>query len=478
MLYANKRSRTEGTLRSISKFNAAFGLLLRVGDLAILGGAAWLAYFLRFDHWELPVAYWRLVVTAILLALLILNGSNLYRSWRGMGVSAEAVKLVWQWTVLFVALLVYVAALKLAPGGTSRIWAMSWYALSLGSALLLRVGVRKTANWVRMQGMDMRSAVIVGANPDAQRLIDALHRNSWAGINLRGWFVTHADRSQLHGAPMLGDLDKLGDYVATNNIDQVWLALPMREQAKISYALSQLEHSIADVKLLPDLFGMRLLNHSVDSVAGLPVINLRSSPLDGNATLVKMLEDKILATLILLLISPLMIAIAIAVKLSSPGPVIFKQLRHGLDGKPISVWKFRSMRLHAETAGHVTQATKGDPRITKLGAFLRKSSLDELPQFINVLQGSMSIVGPRPHAIAHNEQYKTLIDRYMQRHRVKPGITGWAQVNGLRGETDTVEKMAKRVKYDLFYLQNWSLGFDLRIIFMTIFKGFFNKNAY
>jgi exopolysaccharide biosynthesis polyprenyl glycosylphosphotransferase len=186
----------------------------------------------------------------------------------------------------------------------------------------------------------------------------------------------------------------------------------------------------------------------------------------------------VLAILILILIAPLLALIAAAVKTSSPGPVLFRQKRHGIDGKIIEVWKFRTMRVHAEEDGKVTQATRHDPRITRLGRLLRRTSADELPQFFNVLQGSMSIVGPRPHAVAHNYHYRDVVDNYMQRHRVKPGITGWAQVNGLRGETDTVAKMAARVEYDLYYMQNWSVLFDLRIVVLTVLKGLIGKNAY
>jgi putative colanic acid biosysnthesis UDP-glucose lipid carrier transferase len=208
-----------------------------------------------------------------------------------------------------------------------------------------------------------------------------------------------------------------------------------------------------------------------------PLVSVFESPIYGSNFFLKRLEDLVLGSLILLLISPFMLAIAIAVKLTSPGPAIFKQRRYGLNGEVIEVWKFRSMSV-LEDGGHVPQAQKNDPRVTRLGAFMRRTSLDELPQFINVLQGQMSIVGPRPHAVAHNEQYRKLIHGYMLRHKVKPGITGWAQVNGWRGETDTMEKMEMRVKYDLDYINNWSLWLDLKIIVMTAFVGMRGKNAY
>jgi Undecaprenyl-phosphate glucose phosphotransferase len=223
---------------------------------------------------------------------------------------------------------------------------------------------------------------------------------------------------------------------------------------------------------------LHLLNQSLTEVAGFPVVELANPSEDGVNGLLKLIEDRLLSALILLLISPLLLAIAVGVKLSSSGPVLFRQKRLGLNGEEITVLKFRSMRVHAEATGKVTQATKNDARVTPFGAFLRRTSLDELPQFFNVLCGEMSIVGPRPHALAHNEQYKELIERYMLRHLMKPGITGWAQVNGFRGETDTLEKMEKRVEYDLYYIENWSLWFDLRIIALTIVRGFRDGNAY
>ncbi len=210
---------------------------------------------------------------------------------------------------------------------------------------------------------------------------------------------------------------------------------------------------------------------------GVPVVPLYDTPLSGINRVLKRVEDIVLSSLILLLISPVLCCIALAVKLSSPGPIIFRQTRYGMDGKPIMVWKFRSMKV-MENDKVVTQATQNDPRVTRVGNFLRRTSLDELPQFINVFTGGMSIVGPRPHAVAHNEQYRTLIEGYMLRHKVKPGITGWAQINGWRGETDTLEKMEKRIEFDLEYIREWSLWFDIKIVFLTIFKGFVNKAAY
>jgi putative colanic acid biosysnthesis UDP-glucose lipid carrier transferase len=228
---------------------------------------------------------------------------------------------------------------------------------------------------------------------------------------------------------------------------------------------------------VPDVFGISIIQGRLSDMNGVPVVGLCETPFTGINGLAKRLSDVVLASLILLLISPLMIAIAIGVRLSSPGPVIFRQRRNGLDGSEIVIYKFRSMTSQ-ENGDVVPQARKHDPRITRFGRMLRRASLDELPQFINVLQGRMSIVGPRPHAVAHNEEYRQVIRAYMVRHKVKPGITGWAQVNGHRGETDTIEKMKARVEYDLEYLRNWSIGLDLQIIVRTIGLVFSDRHAY
>jgi putative colanic acid biosynthesis UDP-glucose lipid carrier transferase len=229
--------------------------------------------------------------------------------------------------------------------------------------------------------------------------------------------------------------------------------------------------------LIPDVFTFNILQARTEEVNGVPVVPLFETPISGMNMVLKRLEDIILSISILVFISPVLVCISAVVKLTSPGPVIFRQLRYGIGGKPINVWKFRSMKV-MENGGEVVQATKEDSRVTPVGKFLRRTSLDELPQFINVLMGEMSIVGPRPHAVSHNEQYRKLIDGYMLRHKVKPGITGWAQINGWRGETDELEKMQKRVEYDLEYIRNWSVWFDIKIVFLTIFKGFVSKTAY
>jgi putative colanic acid biosysnthesis UDP-glucose lipid carrier transferase len=277
--------------------------------------------------------------------------------------------------------------------------------------------------------------------------------------------------------PLLGRFESLGEVLRQQRIDHVYISLPMASQPRILKILDDLKDTTASIYFVPDLFVTDLIQSKPTVLCGVPVISVCDTPFQGLSGGLKRGSDLMLASLILVLLAPVLIAIAVAVKLSSPGPIIFKQRRYGQSGEQIVVYKFRSMTV-AEDGAQITQARRNDQRITPLGAVLRRTSLDELPQFINVLQGRMSIVGPRPHAVAHNELYRKLIKGYMVRHKVKPGITGWAQVNGYRGETDTLEKMEGRIALDLDYLRNWSLKLDLLIILKTIRLVFKDQQAY
>jgi putative colanic acid biosynthesis UDP-glucose lipid carrier transferase len=477
MLFAPMPQDLRQTTFNPGKYAALLGWSLRFADLASIACAGVIAWWLRFGNIEVSLIYQRHIAMAVLLALPVLSLSRIYRSWRGQGLVAELPAMAGAFGLIFGLTVLYAVAFKL-PINLSRLWWLMWMGGTILGGSAARIVARRAAAYVRELGIDVRTAVIVGSAADAERIVETLKHQRSAGIRVQGWFDVVGRGGGKPDAQWLGNINRLTDYVEDQHVNQVWIALPMSAEGDIARILDLLAHSTADIKFVPDLLGLQLLNHSVEQVAGLPVINLRASPLDGDARLLKALEDRVLAALILLLIAPLLAIIAIGVKLSSRGPVLFRQRRHGLDGKEIEVWKFRSMRVHEEAHGTITQATKRDPRVTRLGRFLRRTSLDELPQFFNVLQGTMSIVGPRPHALAHNHQYKDQVQLYMQRHRVKPGITGWAQVNGLRGETDTLDKMARRVEYDLYYMQNWSVGLDLRIVLMTVIKGFVGHAAY
>jgi putative colanic acid biosysnthesis UDP-glucose lipid carrier transferase len=314
----------------------------------------------------------------------------------------------------------------------------------------------------------MKVAVIAGANEVGRRLAERLS-DPMLGVRFAGYFDDRAD-GRLQTLPAdqnLGSLSRLADFARAQRVDVIYIALPMASQPRILRLLEELRDTTASIYFVPDIFVSDLIQARVDSIGGLPVVAVCETPFHGFNGFVKRLSDMLISAAVLVLISPLMLAIALGVKLSSPGPVLFKQRRYGLDGRKIVVYKFRSMTV-AEDGDLVRQATRNDSRVTRFGAFLRRSSLDELPQFINVLQGRMSVVGPRPHAVAHNEMYRKVIRGYMIRHKVKPGITGLAQVNGFRGETDTVDKMKARIEYDLQYLRNWSLLLDLQIVLKTV----------
>ena len=322
--------------------------------------------------------------------------------------------------------------------------------------------------FIRLQG-PTKNAVIIGLNEQGLAVANNLLADEYSRVSVLGFFEDRAPERapQNHGFETLGALTDISDYCKNHQIHTIYIALPMSSHPRILKLLDDLKDTTASIYFVPDIFVTDLIQGRVTDVNGIPVVSVCETPFTGVDGLIKRLADILFSLLVLILISPILLGIAIAVKLTSPGPVIFKQRRYGLDGQQILVYKFRSMTV-TEDGATVTQATKNDQRITPLGAFLRKTSLDELPQFINVLQGRMSVVGPRPHAVAHNEEYRKLIKGYMVRHKVKPGITGWAQVNGFRGETDTLEKMEQRVHYDLEYLRNWSPRLDMLIVAKTV----------
>jgi len=325
-----------------------------------------------------------------------------------------------------------------------------------------------------------RSAIIAGVNDFSRRLGTALNQHPRLGIKLLGFFDDRSrDRLGLSSTdPLLGRLDDISDYVHRNGIEVVYIALPITHEERTRQIIEDLQDTTVSIYFVPDIFVFDLIQSSVDMIEGIPILGLCESPYIGVNKFIKKSSDMMLAFLLLAAASPLLAGIAIWIKTTTPGSVIFRQRRYGMDGEQITVYKFRTMNTSDDHDQHVPQATVDDERVTGPGRFLRRYSLDELPQLINVLQGRMSIVGPRPHAVAHNEMYRKLIKGYMIRHKVRPGITGLAQVNGLRGETRTVEQMEARVAYDLEYLRSWSLGLDLQIIMKTILLVLRDKAAY
>lgn len=327
--------------------------------------------------------------------------------------------------------------------------------------------------WISPKLIEWQSApqntLIIGLNDQGILLADNLKEDYYQRINILGFFEDRAPSRlpQVGSYPVLGSLNELSAYLKTHTVHKLYIALPMSSHPRILKLLDDLKDTTASIYFVPDIFVTDLIQGRISDINGIPVVSVCDTPFTGMDGFIKRTADFLFSLFVLILISPVLLVIALGIKFTSPGPIIFKQRRYGLDGQQILVYKFRSMTV-TEDGATVTQATKNDQRITPLGAFLRKTSLDELPQFINVLQGRMSVVGPRPHAVAHNEEYRKLIKGYMVRHKVKPGITGWAQVNGFRGETDTLEKMEQRVHYDLEYLRNWSPRLDMLIVAKTV----------
>ena len=329
-------------------------------------------------------------------------------------------------------------------------------------------------------------AVIVGFSDLSRKLTHQFKQNPMLKVGCMGFFDDRwsqrlpecLPKNRRRQPETLGSIASAAEFVKTYNVQHIYIALPLSAQPRVLALLDELRDTTASIYFIPDIASFNLIQANISTINGIPIVAVCESPFVGINSIIKRISDVVLSLAILLLISPLMLLIAAGVKLSSRGPVLFKQRRYGLDGKDIVVYKFRSMTVMEDDAQQINQATRNDPRITRFGGFLRRTSLDELPQFINVLQGRMSIVGPRPHAISHNEMYRSLIKGYMIRHKVKPGITGWAQINGFRGETDILEKMQARIDYDLDYLRNWSLFLDLLIIFKTISVVIEDKNAY
>lgn len=443
-------------------------LFAAILDFSIVVASAYLAHFWRFDKLAMDGRY---TLTAFLFAILVMSclwGCGVYSSWRGKSFINQLGRLYAGWLIAIGVALVLTFSLKISAN-YSRQWSFAMLALGGAGCTLLRFGAFQTLRWLRSGGHNLKTVILVGAGGKVSQQL-----NHGRSLREHGYHV--ARYLSFDGGEAW--LKELVDSVDQRKAHEVWLCLPLVAGDSIKSILYALRHHTVEVRFIPEWGDLPLLNHKVSNIAGLYSLDLSCSPMDGPARLVKRLEDILIGGAISVAILPVCLFIAIAIKLTSPGPIVFKQYRTGINGKRFKVYKFRSMVVHQENGNDVTQATKNDARVTAVGALLRRTSLDELPQFFNVLQGRMSIVGPRPHALVHNDYYKDLVESYMQRHKVKPGITGWAQVNGYRGETDTLEKMQKRVEHDLWYIDNWSLGLDLKIILKTIYKGFRSANAY
>ncbi|NIC04151.1 undecaprenyl-phosphate glucose phosphotransferase [Billgrantia bachuensis] len=445
-------------------------LIVPVVDFFALVGAGILAHWVRFGGMPDHDRYWLAMAVMGLLVIVLNMAQGGYSRWRITRISTLLMRLLFVWMVVaaVVTSLIYFAH---TAERYSRLWVGMTLLFSFLGCAGLRVLVQLMLRHVRRRGGARRSVFLVGPGRQLVNVAQGMRASPAEGYSIAGV-------ERMSCMPDESYLERLVKRVEDSGAREVWICVPLEMGGVVRSIFFALRNHTAEVRFIPDFPDMQLLNHRMSEVAGHLAVDLSVTPIDGMSRVVKRLEDILLGTLFSFIALPTVIVIAILIKLTSPGPIVFKQYRTGVNGKQFKVYKFRTMKVHQEPNGKVTQATKGDARLTPVGAFLRRTSLDELPQFYNVLQGRMSIVGPRPHALAHNEHYKELVESYMRRHKVKPGITGWAQVNGLRGETDTLEKMQRRVDCDLWYIDNWSLWLDLRIIALTIAKGFVNPNAY
>ncbi len=470
--------------------------IVRHFEASLIGGALYLACLLTGETWTFT--HWAAFLFTALLYSIVGEANHIYGPWRGAPMKRELISM---WSTYLVTVPVLIVAWHFSHAHqhlgdlTAAAWLITTPILLIGSRASMRIIVQE----FRQRGRNTRRVAIAGATDAALQLRHTIDDRPWFGMVCAGFYDDRikgpgdqvyleevqgpsSSDGRLVAVPQelgkfRGDFERLVADARAGKFDIVFIALPLRAEGRIRDLIAQLADTTATVHVVADVLLSELMQSRISEVGDMPVFNVFDHPFHGVDGTLKRVEDFVLGTLIMGLIAIPMGIIAVAIKMTSKGPVLFKQRRYGLNGEEISILKFRSMTV-AEDGDKVVQATKNDVRITKLGAFLRRTSLDELPQFFHVLTGKMSIVGPRPHAVAHNEQYRRLIPGYMLRHKVKPGITGWAQVNGWRGETDTIEKMEKRVECDLAYIRGWALMLDLRIIFLTVFGKAVRNNAY
>jgi putative colanic acid biosynthesis UDP-glucose lipid carrier transferase len=462
---------------------SSFSVLQRAVDAVLIVFGEYVAARLYPEAWNTDKT---LAATVAVIAFYLMAEMNgVYRSWRGQPFRNEAIPVLSAWA-LSIPVMLGVAFISKNTASYSRFITLVWFMVTPAMMLLWRLFFRSVLAELRARGRNIRSVAIAGATPLAESLAVRISQTPALGMRVVGIYDDRIpsrrhEIAERYG-PFIGDTDRLVIDAREGRIDIVYIALPLKAEPRINLIVRRLADTTATVNVVADFMAFDPLHSRWGAIGDIPVVSIFDTPFSGVGGWLKRVEDIVLGTIILLIVLLPMAVVAVLVKLSSPGNVFFSQRRYGLNGRPIHVLKFRTMTV-TEDGDDVRQATQGDDRFTKLGnfplgAFLRRTSLDELPQFFNVLRGDMSIVGPRPHAIKHNELYRSKIHGYMLRHKVKPGITGWAQVNGWRGETDTDEKMARRIEHDLAYIRNWRLLWDIEIIFLTVFGRKTSENAY
>jgi len=471
--------RTPSSRGLIRPFESELQFTLRLVDVGLVALALICANAIQGEAWGNPQSI--AAVTGAVLFYFAAQLTGFYRGYRGAPIAREMREVWLSWAAAFL-FMVFLGFITKTSAEHSRRVVLTWAVLAPSMVSTWRLFLLVAAQEARVRGYNMRAVAIVGLSDLGHRLAQRIGRSPWMGLRLVGFFddrgMARLEPKAASEVQLRGGFDALVAGARSGEIDLVYITLPPRAEPRIADLIRRLSDTTASVYLAYDFGGFDLLRAQWSSVGEIPVMAVVENPFYGADGVLKRLEDVVLGSLLVLLTSLPMMLIALGIKLSSKGPVFFRQRRYGLNGEEIRVLKFRTMKV-SEDGTAVKQATKGDERVTAFGGLLRRTSLDELPQLLQVVTGTMSLVGPRPHAVAHNEQYRSLIPGYMLRHKVKPGITGWAQVNGWRGETDTLEKMEKRVEYDLEYIRGWRLALDVRIILMTVRQVLFgHRNAY
>lgn len=458
----------------LKKSSTSFDIALRFADPALVVASCIVAYRIYLGDWSLPLHYVVAVLAATLLSVLIFPLLGLYQSQRGISLMEELRTLFLGWLLIALAGSVFLFATK-TGAEYSRVWAGIWLTGGFVAHALSRAALRAALRAARRRGYNLRHICVVGAGAHGREVAARIRAAPWSGLVVRGFYddAPELANATVDGLPVLGTVADCARDMAAAALDQVWIALPLRDEEKVRRLVDELRQTSLQVCFVPDIYSFHLLHHSVTEIASMPVLNLTDSPHTGIDSTLKAAEDYVLAAVLLLLTSPLWLLISAGVKLSTPGPVLYRQERVTWNGQRFRMLKFRSMPIGAEAISGPVWARPGELRATRFGALLRRLSLDELPQLLNVLRGEMSLVGPRPERPEFVTQFRKEVPGYMQKHLVKAGMTGWAQVNDLRGSSD----LAKRIQCDLYYIENWSLGFDLRILALTLWHVFRSRNA-
>lgn len=448
--------------------------IARTLDVLSVGMAGLLAHWWRFGHLALPVHYWIAILVAMLVGLAMFHLFDLYQSWRGQSGDTQ-IRMITGAVFFLFTVIIIVAFLTKTSVLFSRQWTTEWGIFTWVLLIVNRIALGQILRFMRKKGFNHKRVIILGAGDLGRNVLSSINEALWTGLDVVAFLDDDENLygKTVDGVKVEGALSEIASVVKNKRVDEVWIALPLGAEKRVKVVLENLRHSTVTIRYVPDIFGFRLLNHSIINIAGMAVINLSATPMDGVNRIMKKLEDVIFSIILLVLVSPLFLIIAVCVKLSSPGPVFYRQERVSWNGDKFIMLKFRSMPVDLEKDGVEWGGAGKNKQPTSIGKFLRRTSLDELPQFINVLKGEMSIVGPRPERPMFVDRFKDEIPDYMKKHLVKAGITGWAQINGLRGDTD----IAKRIQYDLYYIENLSLWLDLKIIFLTVFSIFSQKNA-